>query len=71
MGYREGALIAVATTPEEGSLTATKPPKVIKPRPSPPKPQVGFSVFGWVLMGGLPILIVGGVILLLGHKRDS
>ena len=71
MGYREGTFTAVATIPKDESLKPTKPPKVIKPRPSPPKPQVGFSVFGWVLMGGLPILIVGGVILLLGHKRDS
>ena len=71
MGYREGALTAVATTPEEGSLTATEPSKTVKPIPSPPKPQVGFSIFGWVLMGGLPVFLVGGLILLLGRKRDS
>jgi hypothetical protein len=76
MGYREGALTAVATTPEEKSLKVTEPLEAVQPKPLPPpppspKPQASFSIFGWVLMAGLPVFIVGGLILLLGRKRDS
>ena len=70
MGYREGAITAVATTPEEESLKVTEPPKAIQPKVPSTKPRTSFSMFGWVLMGGLPVLIVGGLILLLGRKRD-
>jgi hypothetical protein len=76
MGYREGALTAVATTPEEKSLKVTEPLGSVQAKPPPPpppspKPQASFSIFGWVLMGGLPVFIVGGLILLLGRKHDS
>jgi hypothetical protein len=76
MGYREGALTTVATTPEEKSLKVIEPLKAVQPKPPPPatpspKPQVSFSIFGWILMGGLPVFLVGGLILLLDRKRDS
>ena len=71
MGYREGALTAVATTPEEESLKTPEPPKVVKPTPPSPTPRTSFSILGWVMMGGLPVLVVGGLILLLGRNRDS
>ncbi|MBC8327047.1 MAG: hypothetical protein H8E27_15625 [Verrucomicrobia subdivision 3 bacterium] len=73
MGYREGALNLANAEP-----TPTKPET---PKPTQPKaetsqspiaqPRAGYSFFGWMIMAGVPILVAGGVILLLGHKRDS
>jgi hypothetical protein len=78
MGYREGALNLAKAEP---TLPQQKTPKPIEPtqpkaaEPKPPSaevvPRTGFSFFGWAMMAGVPILVVGAVILLLGRKRDS
>jgi hypothetical protein len=78
MGYREGALNLAKAEP---TLPQQKTPKPIKPtqlkaaEPKSPSaevvPRTGFSFFGWMMMAGVPILVAGGVILLLGRKRDS
>ena len=78
MGYREGALNLAKAEP---TLPQQKTPKPIEPtqpkaaEPKPPSaevvPRTGFSFFGWMMMAGVPILVAGGVILLLGRKRDS
>jgi hypothetical protein len=78
MGYREGALNLVKAEP---NAKVEPPPSTVpdkpsqsqkiqtKTKPSPANP--GFSIFGWIMMAGVPILIVGGFILLIGRKRDS
>jgi hypothetical protein len=71
MGYREGALTAEVNTPEAKSPPAPEPPKAIQPKVPATKPRASFSIFGWVMMGGLPILVVGGLIFLLGRNRES
>ena len=86
MGYREGSLNSAETesTPEAPkpaasgkSKTAVLRPavpaksKIAVPKPATTQPRSGFSFFGWMMMAGVPILVAGGIILLLGRKRDS
>ncbi len=73
MGYREGALNLANAEPTPTQPDAPKPtqPKADTPQPPIAQPRAGFSFFGWMIMAGVPILVAGGVILLLGRKRDS
>ena len=73
MGYREGSL---NSTKAESAPEAAKPAAPVKteialPKPPTTQPQASFSFFGWMMMAGVPILVAGGIILLLGRKRDS
>lgn len=74
-GYREGA-IAIAEAPVTNVVAAkpaeTKPAPVGSPKKEPVgKPRTGYSIVGWMGMAGIPILIGGVIILLLGRKSDS
>jgi hypothetical protein len=78
MGYREGALNLAKAEPTPAEPKTPKPLEPTQPKAANPKspsaevvPRAGFSLFGWVMMAGVPILVAGGVILLLGRKRDS
>ncbi len=73
MGYREGALNLAKAEPTPTQPETPKPtdPKAEAPQPPIDQPRTGFSFFGWMMMAGVPILVAGGVILLLGRKRDS
>lgn len=73
MGYREGALNLAKAEPTPTQSETPKPtaPKTVTPQPPIAQPRTGFSFFGWVMMAGVPILLVGVVILLLGQKRNS
>lgn len=74
MGYREGALTIAKAEPTNMTVKATIPQKQTKPIASTPptsKPNAGYSFFGWMMMAGVPILIGGAIILLLGRNRDS
>ena len=73
MGYREGSLnpTKAESTPEAAKPVAPAKSKTAAPRPPATQPRAGFSFFGWMMMVGVPILVAGGVILLLGRKRDS
>jgi hypothetical protein len=78
MGYREGALNLAKAEPTLPQQKTPKPIKPTQPKAAEPKspsaevvPRTGFSFFGWMMMAGVPILVAGGVILLLGRKRDS
>lgn len=76
MGYREGALNLAKAKPTPTQSETPKPvnpaePKTTTSQPPTAQPRTGFSFFGWVMMAGVPILVAGGVILLLGRKRDS
>ena len=78
MGYREGALNLAKAEPTVTQPKTLKPiehtqPKAANPKSPPAEvvPRTGFSFFGWMMMAGVPILVAGGVILLLGRKRDS
>ena len=73
MGYREGTLNLAKSEP---ALTQPETPKTTAlkantPSPTETEPRAGFSFFGWMMMAGVPILVAGGVIILLGRKRDS
>ena len=69
MGYREGALNFEKAEPK----VKVDPPQSKKSQPkSEAKPtSAGYSIFGWFMMAGVPILIAGGIILMLGRKRES
>ena len=69
MGYREGALNFEKAEPK----VKVDPPQSKKSQPKlEAKPtSAGYSIFGWFMMAGVPILIAGGIILMLGRKRDS
>ena len=73
MGYREGSLnpSKAESIPEAAKPVAPAKSKTAAPRPPATQPRAGFSFFGWMMMVGVPILVAGGVILLLGRKRDS
>ena len=72
MGYREGALNLAKAEPTPTPIEPTQPKAANPKSPSAEVvPRTGFSFFGWVMMAGVPILVAGGVILLLGRKRDS
>lgn len=73
MGYREGALnlTKVEPTPAPPEVPDPAAPEAETPNPPTALPRAGFSFFGWMMMAGVPILVAGGVILLLGRKRDS
>ena len=86
MGYREGSLnpAKADSTPEatkpaaiaKSEIAVPKPAALTKsktaaPKPPATQPRAGFSFFGWMIMAGVPILVAGGIILLLGRKRDS
>ena len=73
MGYREGSLNSTKAEPEPEAAKPTAPAKteIALPKPSTVKPRASFSFFGWMMMAGVPILVAGGIILLLGRKRDS
>ncbi len=74
MGYREGAL---ALTPENSGGPAPKEPAAPQPAqtdapaPTAVQPRKGYSFIGWMMMAGVPILVAGGVIYLLGRRSDS
>jgi hypothetical protein len=72
MGYREGALNLAKAEPTPAPIEPTHPKAANPKSPSAEVvPRTGFSFFGWMMMAGVPILVAGGVILLLGRKRDS
>jgi len=73
MGYREGALnlAKVEPTPAPPEVPDPAAPEAETPKPPTAQPRAVFSFFGWMMMAGVPILVAGGVILLLGRKRDS
>ena len=73
MGYREGSFNSTKAEPEPEAAKPTDPAKteIALPKPSTVKPRASFSFFGWMMMAGVPILVAGGIILLLGRKRDS
>jgi len=73
MGYREGSLnsIKAESAPEAAKPAAPAKTEIVVPKPPTTQPRVGFSFFGWMMMAGVPILVAGGIILLLGRKRDS
>ena len=80
MGYREGTLKiaeAPATNQVAGKPAESNPPPKskapvdAKTPPTTATPKTGYSLFGWMMMAGVPILICGAIILLLGRKRDA
>jgi uncharacterized surface anchored protein len=73
MGYREGSLnpAKAESTPTQSETPKPTDAKAETPQPPIDQPRTGFSFFGWMMMAGVPILVAGGVILLLGRKRDS
>ena len=72
MGYREGALnvAQVDSPPEVPSSGESAEPEPAVPKTPAVEPRKNFSFFGWMMMAGVPILVAGGVILMLGRKRD-
>ena len=73
MGYREGALnvAQVDPLPEVPSSGEYAEPEPTVPINPVTKPRKSYSFFGWMMMAGVPILVAGGIILMLGRKRDS
>jgi len=73
MGYREGSLnpAKAESTSEAPKPAAPAKSEIAVPKPPATQPRAGFSFFGWMMMAGVPILVAGGIILLLGRKRDS
>ena len=73
MGYREGSLNSTKaeSEPEAAKPAAPAKTEIALPNPLTTQPQASFSFFGWMMMAGVPILVAGGIILLLGRKRDS
>ena len=75
MGYREGALKIAEATPTNAATkkTVSEPAPEKKAAPSSPvaESKTGYSIVGWMMMAGVPILIGGAIILLLGRKSDS
>ncbi len=72
MGYREGALnvAQVDPLPEVPSSGESAEPEPAVPMTPVAEPRKSYSFFGWMMMAGVPILVVGGVILMLGRNRD-
>ena len=73
MGYREGALnvAQVDPPPEVPSSGNSAEPEPAVPKTPAAEPRKSYSFFGWMMMAGVPILVAGGIILMLGRKRDS
>jgi hypothetical protein len=73
MGYREGALnvAQVEPPPEVPSSGKSTEPEPAVPKTPAAEPRKSYSFFGWMMMAGVPILVAGGIILMLGRKRDS
>ncbi|MCH2379084.1 MAG: hypothetical protein MK236_06650, partial [Pedosphaera sp.] len=72
MGYREGALNVeqVDPPPEVPSSGKSAEPEPAVPKTPAAEPRKSYSFFGWMMMAGVPILVAGGIILMLGRKRD-
>ena len=75
MGYREGALkIAEATSTNAApkkTVSAPAPEKKAPPSSPAVESKTGYSIVGWMIMAGVPILIGGVIILLLGRRSNS
>lgn len=75
MGYREGALKIAEATPTNAAPKKTVSAPVPEKKAAPSRParesKTGYSIVGWMMMAGVPILIGGAIILLLGRKSDS
>ena len=75
MGYREGALKITEATPTNAApkktVSAPAPEKKAPPSSPAVESKTGYSIVGWIMMAGVPILIGGAIILLLGRKSDS
>ena len=75
MGYREGALkIAEATSTNAApkkTVSAPAPEKKAPPSSPAVESKTGYSIVGWMIMAGVPVLIGGAIILLLGRRSNS
>ena len=75
MGYREGALKIAEATPTNAApkktVSAPAPEKKASPSSPAVESKTGYSIVGWMIMAGVPILIGGAIILLLGRRSNS
>ena len=75
MGYREGALKIAEATPTNAApkktVSAPAPEKKASPSSPAVESKTGYSIVGWMMMAGVPILIGGAIILLLGRRSNS
>ena len=75
MGYREGTLdiaeVAPTNAASKKTVSVPGPEKRPLPLPATDESKTGYSVFGWMVMAGVPILIGGTIILLLGRKSND
>jgi len=75
MGYREGALKIAEATPTNAApkktVSAPAPEKKAPPSSPAVESKTGYSIVGWMIMAGVPILIGGAIILLLGRRSNS